>query len=180
MQHNNKGRGGCNKKDHRAIWLLFLIVNWQYFFQSLLQALLYLKNANLFHVVSVAMFLTIHAVGKWAKQKKPMKYKSNFQILILSVLCEFKYSYLIVTILFIDLLCPNFYSFLALQVQEEISAENMGVHETCNTHSSLNWVFRANVFVCWYMHACIAGKWHWSFHFYAKFCFPVWSRAVSI
>lgn len=62
-----------------------------------------------------------------------MKYKSNFQILILSVLCEFKYSYLMVTILFIDPLSPNFYSFLALQVQEKISEENMGVHKTCNT-----------------------------------------------
>lgn len=60
-----------------------------------------------------------------------MKYKSNFQILIVSVLCEFKYSYLMVTILFISLviyLSLNFYSFLALQVQEEISEESMGVH----------------------------------------------------
>lgn len=63
-----------------------------------------------------------------------------------------------VTILFIDPLTPNFYSFLALQVQEEISEENMGVHETCNTYSSLHWGFRANIFVCLYMHACIAGQ----------------------
>lgn len=87
-----------------------------------------------------------------------MKFKSNCQVLILSILCEFKYSYLMVTILFIDPLSPKFYSFLALQVQEEISEENMGVHETCNTYSSLHWGFRANIFVCLYMHACIAGK----------------------
>lgn len=101
-------------------------------------------------MVSVAMFLTIHAVGE-QNRKKTMKYKSNFKILIVSVLCEFKYSYLMVTILFIYLfiyLSLNFYSFLALHMQEEISEEIMGVHETCNKYSSLHWVFRANTFVC--------------------------------
>lgn len=39
-------------------------------------------------MVSVAMFLTIHAAGE--QNRKKIKYKSKFQILILSILCEFK------------------------------------------------------------------------------------------
>lgn len=102
-------------------------------------------------MISVAIFLTILALGK-RNRKHTMKYRSNF--IILPVLSR-KYSYLIITILFNDFLQPNFYSFLVLQVQEEINEEYMGVYETSNTSQCFHWVFPqlTFLFVCICMHA---------------------------